>query len=84
VKRPKLLSKALAKNANLRFEEMTRLVESFGFHLARVSGSHHIYTHPDIPDLLNLQESNGKAKPYQVRQFLRIVERYNLGIGDGP
>jgi len=84
VKRPKLLVKALAKNANLRFDEMTRLVESFGFHLARVAGSHHIYSHPDIPELLNLQESDGKAKPYQVRQFLRIVERYNLSIGDGP
>jgi hypothetical protein len=27
------------------------------------------YAHPDVPELLNLQEVNGKAKPYQIKQF---------------
>jgi len=27
--------------------------------------------------------SFGMAKPYQIRQFPKIVERYNLKIGDG-
>jgi hypothetical protein len=27
---------------------------------------------------MNIQNVTGKAKPYQIRQFLRIVERYNL------
>jgi hypothetical protein len=31
---------------------------------------------------LNLQEVDGKAKPYQVRQFLRIVEDNDLTLGD--
>jgi hypothetical protein len=31
---------------------------------------------------LNLQEVDGKAKPYQVRQFLRIVEENNLTLGE--
>jgi len=30
--------------------------------------------------LLNLQEVRGMAKPYQVRQLLRLMERYNLVI----
>jgi hypothetical protein len=30
----------------------------------------------------NLQEVNGEAKPYQVRQFLRIVERHDLRLED--
>jgi len=36
--------------------------------------------HPQVfvPALLNLQEVRGEAKPYQIRQFLRIIERYNL------
>ena len=51
-----------------------------GFEFARVSGSHHIFTHPDISELLNLQEVRGEAKPYQIRQFLRLVERYNLKL----
>jgi hypothetical protein len=45
-----------------------------------VSGSHHIFTHPDIGAMLNVQEVRGEAKPYQIRQLLRIVERYNLTI----
>ena len=30
--------------------------------------------------MLNLQEVRGMAKPYQVRQLLRLAERYNLEI----
>ena len=78
----KLLEKALAGSKNIRFTDMVSLVEAFGFYLSRTSGSHHIFTHPDIPELVNLQEAEGKAKPYQIRQFLRLVEQYNLTLGD--
>jgi predicted RNA binding protein YcfA (HicA-like mRNA interferase family) len=56
------------------------LAQGFGFQQARVSGSHHVFVHPDLPELLNLQEVSGQAKPYQIRQFLRLVERYNLKL----
>jgi len=39
------------------------LVEGFGFRLDRVTGSHYIFVHPDIPELVNLQEVKGEAKP---------------------
>ena len=39
----KTLGKVLASPANIRFAEMQRLVEAFGFRLLRVSASHHIY-----------------------------------------
>ena len=58
------------------------MVEGFGFRQVRISGSHHIFTHPDIPELVNLQEVKGEAKPYQIRQFLRIIEKYNLKLED--
>jgi hypothetical protein len=45
-----------------------------------VSGSHHIFGHPDFPEQLNLQEEVGQAKQYQIRQFLRLVERYALTL----
>ena len=48
----------------------------------RVSGSHHIFVHEAIPELVNLQEVRGEAKPYQIRQFLRLIERYNLRLED--
>ncbi len=50
------------------------------FVLARISGSHHVFVHSRLPELINLQDVGGEAKPYQVRQFLRLVERYNLGL----
>jgi len=78
----KLLKKALSSPRNMRFEEMVTLVEAFGFRLSRVKGSHHIFVHPQVQELVNLQNVGGKAKPYQIRQFLRLVERYNLTLGD--
>ena len=57
-------------------------MEAFGFALARVSGSHHIFERSGIPELVNLQSRKGKAKPYQVKQFLKLIEEYNLSLGD--
>lgn len=61
---------------------MITLVEAFGFRLSRVKGSHHIFVHPRVQELINLQSVEGKAKPYQILQFLRLVERYNLTMED--
>ena len=66
--------------ANVRFEDVVDLVKGFGFSVSRVRGSHHIFTHPAIPGLINLQKVGGEAKPYQIRQLLRLVERYNLEL----
>ena len=76
--------KLLAKIANspkaARFDEVVVLLNAFGFYLSRIKGSHHIFVHPTIPELVNLQNVQGEAKAYQVRQFLRIVERHNLKL----
>ena len=60
---------------------MVTLIEAFGLHPSRVNGSHHIFVHPTVRELINVEDVNGGVKPYQVRQFLRLVERYNLTIG---
>ena len=78
----KLLQKVLSHSKNVRFDEMITLVEAFGFRLSRVKGSHHVFVHPQVRELVNLQNVGGKAKPYQIRQFLRLVERYNLTLED--
>ncbi len=78
----KTLQKILSGSRNIRFKEMTALAEAFGFHLARIQGSHHIFVHPEIPELVNLQQVKGEAKPYQIRQFLKLVERYDLELED--
>ncbi len=79
--RRKLLARlARGAVANVAFTDLQNLVEGFGFDLRRVSGSHHIYARPDVSELLNLQDVRGDAKPYQVGQVLRIVERYGLRL----
>lgn len=61
---------------------MVRLVEAFGFELARMNGSHHIFEHLQVSELVNLQNYKGQAKPYQINQFLRLVKRYHLKMED--
>ena len=78
MKKTKLLQKLLSGSKNIRFSEAVACAEAFGFELARISSSHHIYIHPNVPELVNLQNVNGKAKPYQVKQLLHIIEQYNL------
>lgn len=78
----KLLQKILSGSRNVRFGDMVALVNAFGFRLSRTKGSHHIFTHPGIPELVNMQEVHGQAKPYQIKQFLNLIERYNLKMED--
>ena len=76
----KILEKVLAGSKNIAFNDFILLVEGFGFHLSRVSGSHQIFVHPKVKELVNLQNVKGQVKPYQIKQFMELVERYNLKI----
>ena len=78
----KILAKVLAGSKNIAFNDFILLVEEFGFRLARVSGSHHIFVHNSVKELVNLQNVNGQVKPYQIKQFMELVERYNLKLED--
>ena len=76
----KLLRQALQSPTNLRFSEALQLAEAFGFHHVRTSGSHYILSRPGVPQLVNLQNVGGKAKGYQIRQLLKLVEKHNLTL----
>jgi hypothetical protein len=65
---------------NVRFGDLIDLAQAFGFREIRARGSHHIFVREGIPELLNLQDVRGEAKPYQIRQLLRLIERYNLKL----
>ena len=43
---------------------MVAIAEAFGFRLSRVNGSHPIFAHAAVQELVNLQNVGGKAKPY--------------------
>ena len=63
---------------NVRFADLCKLAEKFGFKRRAQKGSHCVYTRTGVMELLNFQNVAGKAKPYQVRQFVSIVEKYSL------
>ena len=78
MKKEKLLSKIVGGVKNVSFNDMVRLIEVYGFRLDRIKGSHHIFVHPTIQELINIQNAKGKVKPYQVKQILSLIEKYNL------
>ena len=80
LKRRNLLGRIANNPKSARFTEVVFLLQAFGFRLVRQKGSHNIFIHPDIPVPVNIQDVHGNAKPYQVRQFLKIVERFNLKL----
>lgn len=65
-------------DANIGFEDLRGLLLHLGFE-ERVRGSHHIFFKTGIEELINLQQSESKAKPYQVRQVRVVVARHGLG-----
>jgi len=74
----KLLKQILNNPKNVKFNNFIIIVEAFGFTHTRTDGSHHIYKCKAVNEIVNVQNVNGEAKPYQIKQFFSIIERYNL------
>ena len=68
-------------DSNIEFNDVRRLLDSFGF-VERIKGSHHIFAKAGIAEIINIQPKGNKAKPYQVRQIRNIILNYKLGIDD--
>ena len=75
----KTLARVLAGSgdANIRFDELRKLLLSLGF-LERIRGSHHIFVKSSVEEILNLQALGSKAKPYQVKQVRNVIVQYGL------
>jgi hypothetical protein len=76
----KLLAKLSNSQTNVRFGDLVKLARAVGFQKKGGDGSHEVYAHPAVKEILNLQRDGGQAKPYQVRQLLKYIEEYNLTI----
>ena len=64
-----------AAGANIRFRQLLRLCAQF-FGEPRIRGSHHIFKMPWAGDpRINLQEDGNQAKPYQVQQVIRALQK---------
>lgn len=70
-KRDKLIAKIMSgeQDGNITFEELQKFLETKGYELNRVAGSHFIFTRP-ASNPFNIQRfENGKAKRAQVREI---------------
>lgn len=77
----KTLNKVLRGDAdrNIDFQDVCSLLLRLGF-AERIRGSHHIFTRPDISEILNLQPKGSLAKPYQVKQVRNVIVKYKIGV----
>ncbi|EPJ47339.1 MAG: hypothetical protein OFPII_13700 [Osedax symbiont Rs1] len=64
---------------NIRFNDLCKVCDSY-FGEARQSGSsHRVYKTPWLGDpRVNIQNSKGKAKSYQVKQVLQAIEHLEV------
>lgn len=76
----KLLARLMANQKNVKYNDFVALLKAFGFRIDRREGSHTIYKNINLPVRLNIQSKKGEAKPYQVEQFLAIIEKHDLSL----
>lgn len=61
---------------NIRFEDLVKLCDAYFESRSSNSGSHQTYKTPWRGDpRVNIQNKNGKAKPYQVRQVIAAIDK---------
>ena len=72
----KILKQLREEPSNICFADLRKVCESF-FGEPRQSGtSHLVFKMPWQGDpRINIQDANGKAKPYQVRQVLQAIDK---------
>lgn len=76
--RDKKLLEAIRNNPNdVRYDDVLRAAELIGFTITGGAGSHQTKARPGEPTQLNFQRiSNGRAKPYQVKQLIQMLDKY--------
>ena len=82
MQKKRLLAIVINNRNNVKFNDFVLLLSYFGFKLRRTNGSHHIYKNYTIGKSINIQNIKGEAKSYQIKQFLEIIEEYELEMED--
>ena len=77
-----ILTKMRRNSKGIRFNELTKVCDRFFGKPRRSRTSHRIYKTPWAGDpRVNIQNSRGKAKAYQVRQVLLAIDRLESSDG---
>ena len=64
-------------NQNIAFDDLVFLLERLGFE-KRIKGSHHVFSKDGVAEIINLQPSGSKAKPYRVNQGRNIIVNHKM------
>jgi virulence-associated protein VapD len=62
---------------NIAFDDLAALLASLGFE-KWIKGSHHVFSKDGVEEIINIQPSGSKAKPYQIKQVRAVVVKYKL------
>lgn len=67
---------------NVSYNTFIRVTKELGFIHRQGKGSHEVMGKPGIERLVVIQRTKGKIKQYQVKQFLKLIENYNMVQGE--
>ncbi|MHB1698429.1 MAG: type II toxin-antitoxin system HicA family toxin [bacterium] len=68
----------LDSRKNIDFNDLTKFLKNLGF-TERIKGDHFIFSKENVAEILNIQPNeNNKAKSYQVKQVVDILNKYKM------
>lgn len=67
------------KDKNIAFADLCTLLTALGF-VRRIKVDHFMYAKDGIPEIINIQPNEDKAKAYQVRQIRAIILKYHMEV----
>jgi hypothetical protein len=77
-----ILESMRGNSAGVRFADLCKVCDHYFGQARQSSGSHRVYKTPWIGDpRVNIQNSKGQAKVYQVKQVLKAIERLEVKYG---
>lgn len=75
-KKNKLLDAVRKNPSDVRFDDLCKICEKAFGKPSKSGGSHNVYKTPWSGDpRVNIQNKNGMAKPYQVKQVLDAIDK---------
>lgn len=79
----KLVAQFQQNSQNVRFADLVKVCNHYFGEPRQQGSSHCVYKTPWAGDpRVNIQNKNGKAKPYQVKQILSAVEKLEAQNND--
>jgi hypothetical protein len=74
--RAKLIAHIRNNPKDVRFDDACKVAKELGFVCKGGGSSHHAYSRPGESVGLNFQNRGGRIKPYQARQLIEMIDKY--------